>query len=165
VQDTSYQLSTIYRFHCSACGHIFPHYPSNIDHTSLSPRIRELALLAWALGLSSREVAQVFAGLGIELSHMTVWRDGHKLVSSANNISTPDRPRRYLIDKLFLKNKSRGIGTSIVIDLGQGRTAVLGKIDEPNPRVLVSWIEPFIKNLDIEVLLLGTGVLQQFEEC
>jgi hypothetical protein len=164
VQDTSYLFSSVYRFRCSSCGHIFRHYPPKIDHTNLTPRIRKLAALAWALGLSSREVVAVFAGLGIELSHMTVWRDGHDLVSCVNDESDPNRPRRYLIDKLFLKNKSRGIGTSIVLDLGQSKTAILGKIAEPNPRVVMSWLKPFIDELDVEVLLFGTGVLQNFEQ-
>jgi hypothetical protein len=90
---------------------------------------------------------------------MTVWRDGHELVSLLSETPTPDRPSRYLIDKLFLKNKSRGIGTSIVLDMGKGKTVVLGKIDEVNPRIVLSWLEPFIKDLDVHVSLFGTDIL------
>jgi hypothetical protein len=164
VQDTSQQVSAGFRYKCNKCGHFFRNYPQKIDHTSLTPRMRKLAALAWAFGLSSRQVVSVFNDLGIEISHMTVWRDGHELISSLTDDTDPERPRRYLIDKLFLKNKSRGIGTSIVIDLGKGKTAVLGKIDEPNPRVVLSWIEPFIKNLDVQTLLFDTNILSNFDE-
>jgi DNA-directed RNA polymerase subunit RPC12/RpoP len=164
VQDTSQQASAVYRYKCNKCGHFFRNYPPKIDHTNLTPRIRKLAALAWAFGLSSRQVVSVFGELGIEISHMTVWRDGHELIASVANNTNPERPRRYLIDKLFLRNKSRGIGTSIVIDLGQGKTTVLGKIDEPNPRVVLSWLEPFIKNLDVQTLLFDTNILSNFDE-
>ena len=39
---------------------------------------------------------------------------------------------------------------------------VLGKIDEVNPRIVLNWLEPFIKDLDIEVAQFGTDVLSRF---
>lgn len=163
VQDTNREVSSFYRYHCNACGHTFRNYPPGIDHTKLTQRIRNLAALAWALGLSARKVVEIFEELGVELSHMVVWRDGTELISRISNTSYPDRPGRYWIDKLFLKNEGRGIGTSIVLDLGQGKTAVLGKIDEINARVVLKWLDPFIKDLDIQVSIFGTDALHQFD--
>ena len=163
VQDAIQETTEFYRYHCSACGHTFRSYPPGVDHTKLTQRIRNLAALAWALGMSAREVVTTFSDLGIELSHMTVWRDGHELVSRFSQTPDPDRPSRYLIDKLFIKNKSRGIGTSIVLDLGKDKTVVLGKIDEVNPRIVLSWLEPFIKDLDVHVSLFGTDFLHNFD--
>jgi transposase len=159
VQDANPEVSLFYRYRCNACGHTFRNYPPGVDHTKLTPRIRKLAALAWALGLSARKVVAIFKDLGIELSHMVVWRDGTELVARISNTSNPDLPSRYSIDKLFLQYKGRGIGTSIMLDLGEGKTAVLGKIDEVNHRVVLAWLEPFIKDLDIEIHQFGTDML------
>jgi DNA-directed RNA polymerase subunit RPC12/RpoP len=163
VQDAKSEVSAYYRYHCNSCGHTFRNYPPGIDRTKMTQRIRSLAALAWALGLSARKVVEIFKDLGIEMSHMVVWRDGTELISRIGNASYPDRPSRYWIDKLFLKNEGRGIGTSIVLDLGEGKTAVLGKIDEVNSRVVLNWLAPFIKDLDIQVSIFGTDVLHRFD--
>ena len=162
VQDTSEKVSEFFRYRCNACGRTFRNYPPGVDHTNLTQRVRKLAALAWALGVSARKVVAIFADYGIELSHMVVWRDGNELINKISDTSYPDRPSRYWIDKLFLKNKGRGIGTSIVLDLGEGKTVVLGKIDEVNPRIVLNWLEPFIKDLDIEIAQFGTDVLSRF---
>ncbi len=163
VQDTNLETGAFYRYRCSDCGHTFRNYPPGLDHTKMTQRIRSLAALAWALGLSARKVVEIFKDLGIEVSHMVVWRDGTELISRIGNASYPDRPSRYWIDKLFLKNEGRGIGTSIVLDLGEGKTAVLGKIDEVNSRVVLKWLDPFIRDLDIQVSVFGTDALHRFE--
>jgi DNA-directed RNA polymerase subunit RPC12/RpoP len=163
VQDAKSEVSAFYRYHCNACGHTFRNYPPGIDRTKMTQRIRSLAALAWALGLSARKVVEIFKDLGIDMSHMVVWRDGTDLISRISNTSYPDHPSRYWIDKLFLKNEGRGIGTSIVLDLGEGKTAVLGKIDEVNSKVVLKWLDPFIKNLDIQVSIFGTDVLHRFD--
>jgi len=162
IQDTSREVSEYFRYRCKSCGKTFRSYPPGVDHTNLTHRVRKLAALAWALGVSARKVSSIFAEYGIELSHMIVWRDGNELISQISNISYPDRPGRYWIDRLFVKNKGRGIGTSIVLDLGEGKTIVLGKIDEVNPRIVMNWLEPFVKDLDIEVAQFGTDVLNRF---
>jgi DNA-directed RNA polymerase subunit RPC12/RpoP len=159
VQDANPEVSLFYRYRCNACGHTFRNYPPGVDHTKLTPRIRKLAALAWALGLSARKVVAIFKGFGIELSHMVVWRDGTELVARISNAANPDLPSRYSIDKLFLQYKGRGIGTSIMLDLGEGKTVVLGKIDEVNHRIVLSWLEPFIKDEDIEIHQFGTDML------
>lgn len=163
VQDANPEVSVFARYRCSACGHTFRNYPPGIDHTKLTLRIRKLAALAWALGLSSRKVVALFKDFGVELSHMVVWRDGTELIAKISDGSNPEIPSRYSIDKLFLQYKGRGIGTSIVLDLGEGKTAVLGKIDEVNHRVVLNWLKPFLQDIDIEVLQFGTDILSQFD--
>ncbi|HVP20414.1 MAG TPA: hypothetical protein VMS73_00985 [Anaerolineaceae bacterium] len=163
IQDVTMEIAVYYRYRCNQCEHTFRYYPPGIDKTKLTQRIRNLAAMSWALGLSSREVVDVFDELGIEMSQMTVWRDGHELVNRYKDSTDPYKPARYLIDKLFVKNRSRGVGTTIVLDLGEGKTAVLGKIDEVDPRKVFHWLEPFIKDLDIQAELHGTDMLDHYE--
>jgi DNA-directed RNA polymerase subunit RPC12/RpoP len=163
VQDANREVSSFFRYHCSACGRTFRNYPHGISRAKLTFRIRKLAALCWALGLSAREVVQIFKDLGIELSHMTVWRDGHEFIDSWSRDSDSNHDFKYLIEKLCLKTKGRVIGTSIVLDLGEGKAAVLGKINERNPSLVSTWLEPFFKDIDIQVTLLGTDILQHSE--
>ncbi len=115
--------------------------------------------MSWALGLSAREVAAIFDKFGVELGYMTIWREGNNLVERCRNDTNPDRPDRYTIDQLFMKNTNHGIGTSIVVDLGDKKTVALGRMDEVNYRKVLEWLEPILKDLDIQVSVLQTGSL------
>ena len=49
----------------------------------------------------------------------------------------------------------------MVIDLGHGKPLVLGVLDEHNPRVVHSWLEPIVSEIDVQVSLLETGYLHR----
>jgi len=159
IQDANQEVGEYHRYHCNACQHTFRHYAAGIDKTRLSQRIRKLAGMAWALGLSAREVMDIFKGFGVEISYMTVWREGTDLVEQNKESFGPNLPGRYSIDKLFLKNHGRGIGTSILVDLGNGKTTLLGRMDEVDYRKVLDWLKPVLKNLEIQVSLIGTDTL------
>lgn len=159
VQDAQTEVGEYHRYRCNACQRTFRHYAAGIDKTSLTQRMRKIAGMAWALGLSAREVVDVLKESGIELSYMTVWREGNDLVTRLKEHFGPQHPGRYSIDKQFLKIKTRGIGTSIVVELGGGKTAVLGRMDEVDYRKILAWLEPIVKDLEIQVSVMGTDVL------
>jgi DNA-directed RNA polymerase subunit RPC12/RpoP len=162
LQDTDLQTIENFRYHCSGCGHTFRNDSQTDNRTNLTQRIRKLAGLTWALGLSSREVVDVFKEVGFELNHMTVWRDGHELITKYFNTTDPDHPPRYKIDKLFLKYRGKGIGTSILLDLGKEKSVLIGKVDESNPRVLLSWLEPVTREFGIQAFIFGTDILDRY---
>ena len=71
-----------------------------------SIRLRGLAALSWALGLSLRSVSHLLGALGCDLSRMSVWRD----VQAAGTIAlggwlSKDRGRVRLmgVDETVLK--------------------------------------------------------------
>jgi len=115
--------------------------------------------MAWALGMSSREVVEVFKECGVELNYMTVWREGNALVARLKKHFGPNDPGRYSIDKDFLRIKTRGIGTSFIVKLSEGKTLLLGRMEEVDYRKLLAWLEPIIKDLDIQVSVTGTDKL------
>jgi hypothetical protein len=159
VQDTNIEVGEYHRYRCNACQRTFRHYVQGVDKTHLTQRVRKIAGIAWALGLSARDVVAALAECGIELSYMTVWRNGNDIVTRFKDFFGPNQPGRYSIDKLFLNNQGRGIGTSIMVDLGNGKTIVLGRMDVVDYRKVLAWLEPILKNLDIRVSLIGTDVL------
>lgn len=161
VQDTDHRETEFYRYRCCECGRTFREYPSGVGRASQTQRIRYLAALTWAMGLSFRDVAEFFTRRGIDLSHSTVWRDGQELMARMNEQKDLSALRKYSIDPIFLKDVSPKFGIVIAIDLGDGKPEIVGTIDEFNPRSVNSWLEPFVKDIGIEVLNLGTGYLYQ----
>jgi hypothetical protein len=159
IQDANQEVGEYHRYRCSACGRTFRHYAPGVDNTRLTQRIRKIAGVAWALGLSARDVVEIFEEFGIDLSYMTVWRNGNDIVTRFKDSFGPNHPGRYSIDKLFLKNQGRGIGTSIMVDLGNDKIVVLGRMDVVDYRRVLAWLEPILKDLDIQVSIMGTDVL------
>jgi hypothetical protein len=127
----------------------------------LTRRIRTLAALAWAMGLSYRDVADFLERMGIHLSHTTIWRDRKKLLAGMENQQESDSSRRYSLDTDFYLNFSPRLGIVVAIDLGDGKREILGTIDEYNPRSLKAWLETMVDDVNIEILQLGTGYLYQ----
>jgi hypothetical protein len=159
VQDAQEEKGTFQRYRCNACQRTFRHYAPGIDKTRLTQRMRQIAGMGWALGLSAREVVVLLGESGIEMSYMTVWREGQALITRLKDHFGPNHPGRYSIDKLFLKIRTRGIGTSIMVELGEGKTIVLGRMDEVDYRKVLVWLDPILKDLQIEVSTMGTDIL------
>ncbi len=161
VFDQRNRTTKVYRYRCSECGRTFRRYPAGVDQSTLTQRIRTLAALAWALGLSYRDVADFLQKMGINLSHTTVWRDRKKLLARLEDREKPDSSKRYSLDTEFFLNFSPKLGIVVAIDLGDGKREILGTIDEYNPRLLKTWLEAMVDDVDIEVLQFGTGYLYQ----
>ena len=134
----------IHRYRCNACQYTFRFYPTGIDRTQFSPAVRRLAAIAWTLGMSSRDVATFFSQFDIHLSHTTIWRDGHSLITArAGNATGSSYPRLNLDDR-FLPGISNRLGVVIAIDLGRGRLSVLGTVDEYNPRQVIQRLKMLV---------------------
>jgi DNA-directed RNA polymerase subunit RPC12/RpoP len=159
VTDKGEQVTGGYRYRCCECQRTFRGYPAEVDRSNQSKRIRRLAAIAIALGMSSREAADLFAKLGITLSHTTIWRDGRELRAQFNGHTK--KLKRYTLDTNYIHRISNKLGVVIVLELWQGEYRVLGTVDEYNPRTVKSWLESMVKGFNIEVSLHGTGVLHE----
>jgi transposase-like protein len=161
IADNRMQATEIPRYRCSSCGGTFRHYPNGVDQASQSLRIRNLAALIYALGMSSREVAEIFQSQGIQLSHMTVWREGNELVKQMRENNREYILQRYSLDRQYLPRVSQRLGVVVAIDLGLGKRNVIGTIDEDNPRVVKSYLETLIADKAIAVRILDTNLFEQ----
>ena len=75
IKDLYVKSVTVIRYRCVDCGRTFRVYPEGVDRHRQSKRLRGLAALSWALGLSHRSVSHLLRALGRELSRMSGWRD------------------------------------------------------------------------------------------
>ena len=83
VTDLYISEVSVIRYRCTDCLRTFRHYPEGVDRHDQSLRLRGLAALGWALGLSLRSVSHLLAALGCRLSRMSVWRDVQESGSGA----------------------------------------------------------------------------------
>jgi hypothetical protein len=115
-----------------------------MDRSPLSHRVRRLAAIAWALGMSSRDVVAYFDQFGIHLSHATVCRDGQILIAKQSGREDGDSAKRFNLDSHFIPRVSSRLGVVIAIEIGAGRVSVLGTVDEYNPRKVISWLRSLV---------------------
>jgi hypothetical protein len=144
VKGNESAITQIHRYRCNSCHHTFRYYPSGLDRTHLSPAVRRLAAIAWTLGMSSRDVAAFFTRFGIQLSHSTVWRDGHTLIAQRGAHEASSPLNRFNLDDRFLPGISNRLGVVIALDLGAGRVSVLGTVDEYNPRKVTTRLKMLV---------------------
>ena len=161
ARDTGGQEVEIYRYKCCSCGRTFRGYPPGLDQSHQIQHLRYLASLAWALGLSSRDIAEFFQKLGIEVSHVTIWRYGQEILASKSEEGDGYLERKYSLDKDFVQHISPKLGVVILVDLGNEHYEVLGTVDEFNPREVKDWLEPLLVGTDIQVSCLDTGILHR----
>ncbi|HSB65766.1 MAG TPA: hypothetical protein VLD65_04260 [Anaerolineales bacterium] len=118
-----------------------------MDRSPLSHRVHRLAAIAWALGMSSRDVVAYFDQFGIHLSHTTVWRDGQELIAEQRGHECEDSAKRFNLDSQFIPRVSSRLGVVIAMDLGAGRVSVLGTVDEYNHRKVISWLGSLVEGV------------------
>ena len=118
VTDTHELEIEIHRYRCTECKRTFREYPEGIDRASRTQRLRQLAALTWAMGLSLDEVASILEELDLEFSRTTIWRDGVELMQHL-----PEGRRSRLVQVLSPNGKDTWVdqhngGVVLVLELG-----------------------------------------------
>lgn len=67
-----------HRYKCLSCERTFRHYPTGVTRKEQSKRTVALAALMYGLGLSCSAASHLLKALGVEVSHVTVWRDAQE---------------------------------------------------------------------------------------
>lgn len=163
LRDATGLLTEIYRYRCGECERTFRHYPDGVDRADQTLRIRQVAGLAWLMGMSTRDVVKTFKAVGIKISRSNVWREGKRLSKTLDEIGELKNNRRYSIDKRYVHRVSSKLGVVVALSARNGREVVLGTLDEYNPRIVRSWMESIVDGIDIEVSVLGTDTLDELQ--
>ncbi len=158
VIDKQELTAGIHRYRCWECKRTFRDYPQGIDRSAHTLGIRRLAALIWALGLSFRDIVEVFEKLGVTLSHSMIWREKQELASQVNGHRF-DSTQRYTIDQQYIHQVSSKFGVVVALDLGDGNYTILGTLNEHNPISVKSWLQPLVRQTGIKILTLGTFTL------
>jgi hypothetical protein len=84
VKDTRCRSVRIYRYRCCRYKRTFRHYPEGASRKDQTERLQLFVVICWKLGLSLRSVSLMLSGLGLSLSHMTVWRNAQGRTQQLN---------------------------------------------------------------------------------
>ena len=136
IKDPQIKEGVVYRYRCCTCGRTFRHNPPGITRAQQSERMKKLAAVCWARGLSHRGVSFILTAFGQLMSHMSSWRD----VQGEGEIihrQAQWRPARIVgVDGAWL----RGEGIMVAVDMGNGKLLSIGHIDEKDMLAVRDWL-------------------------
>lgn len=153
VRDNRCRNVQVYRYRCCSCQHTFRHYPEGVDQADQTQRLRKLAAIYWVLGMSLRSVAIALAPFGVQLSHMSVWRDLQEQADLQEK-RRHWKPVRVLgLDGAYVRAWGEVRPVLVAVDLGNGEPVAVGYVDEYNPQAVRRWLEPLVKRLGVSVIV------------
>ncbi len=153
VKDTILHTVKVYRYHCCSCRHTFRHYPAGIDRADQTQRLRKLAALGWVLGLSLRGAAILFAAFGVDISHMSVWRDTQEEALKLRRARMWQPVRVLGLDGAYVRGWGETQPVLVAIDLGNGKPITVGYVNEYDPQAVRKWLEPLVQRLGVSVIV------------
>ena len=151
VRDTHELEVEVHRYRCCDCGRTFRAYPAGVDRAERTIRLRHLAALAWALGLSLEQVVNLFHTFGIRLSRTTIWRDGQEMVAML-----PNGRRTRLVRVLSGGNNSVWLddhegGVIVILELKRSKKVMLEMTDESNTDQVHQLLSPIVSQWGLEM--------------
>ena len=153
VRDSRYRSVQVYRYHCCHCRRTFRHYPMGVDTADQTQRMRKLAAVYWVLGMSLRSTGIALAPFGVQLSHMTVWRDLQEQTELLEK-GQHWKPVRVLgLDGAYVRGWGEVRPVLVAVDLGDGKPVAIGYVDEYNPQAVRRWLEPLVQRLGVSVIV------------
>jgi transposase-like protein len=153
VRDNRHRGVLVFRYRCCSCRRTFRHYPPGVDRADQTVRLRKLVALMWVLGLSLRGTTSVLTAFGVNISHMTVWRDLQEQADLLAQRRHWQGLRVLGVDGAYPLAKGKKRAVLIAVDLGRGQPVAIGQIDEANPQAVWRFLEPLVKQLGVSVLV------------
>jgi len=155
IKDTKVRTVKVARYKCTSCKHTFRHYPEGVSHAQQSERLMKLCVVMWSLGLSYRSVVMILAVFGVNLSHMSGWRDVQRAGKQIRRRLKWKTARVVGVDGAWISGK----GVMVAVDLGDGELLSIAEIDEKEKEKLQAWLKILKQKHDIGAIVtddLGT---------
>jgi transposase-like protein len=153
LRDPQIKKVVVYRYRCCRCRHTFREYPVGVDQAQQSQRLRKLAAVCWALGLSYRGVEGVFGAFGVGIDHMTAWRDVGEGAAQLRKQRLAKPVRVIGLDGAYVRGMGGVQPVLVAVDLGEGQPVAVGYVDEYNPRAVRRFLEPLVQQLGVSVIV------------
>jgi transposase-like protein len=153
IRDPQVKEVIVYRYRCAHCRHTFRHYPEGVDQAQQSQRLRKLAAICWAMGLSHRGIAAVFAAFGVGIARMTAWRDVQEEAGKLRQKRIWKPVRVLGVDGVYVRGWGKTHSVLVAVDMGDGKPVAIGMVDERNPQSVRRWLEPLVQRLGVSVIV------------
>jgi transposase-like protein len=153
VRDPRIGEVWVYRYRCCRCRRTFRHYPAGIDRASQTQRMRALAAIGWALGMSYRGLSRFLSGFGIELGRMSIWRDVQAWAKELEKKRYWKAVRVLGIDGAYVRGWGKTQAVLVAVDMGTGEPVTVGYVDEKDPQAVKRFLEPLMQRLGVSVVV------------
>ncbi len=100
-------------------------------------RLMKLCVIMWSLGLSHRSVALILSAFGVQLSHMSAWRDLQEAGKTIRRKLQWKSARIVGVDGAWVNGK----GIMVAVDMGDGELLALAEIDEKDKEAVAAWLK------------------------
>lgn len=154
LRDLYLHQVTVYRYRCAECGHTFRHYPQGVDRHDQSQRLRALAALLWALGLSHQSISYLLTALGPAIAKMTSWRDVQEAGVALSQ--GPGRTEAVAVigaDETVVKVQGRKMVIGLVVDPATGELLGLELLAEQDALAFMNWLRPYVARHGVKVVV------------
>ena len=149
IKDTKVRQVTVRRYKCTTCQKTIRQYPAGVSQAQQSERLQKLCVIMWSLGLSTRSVMLILSAFGVQLSHMSGWRD----VQGAGQYIRGRlkwKPVRVVgVDGAWVNGK----GIMVAVDLGDGQLLAVAEIDEKDKGKVAAWLKDLKQKHQIGVIV------------
>jgi transposase-like protein len=153
VQDPHLREVLVYRYRCCECHRVFRHYPEGVSRAKQTMRMMKMAAICWALGMSHRGVVVLLAMFGIQLGHMTIWRDVQEQAERVRCSKQWSKVRVLGVDGLYVRGWGDTQPVLVAVDMGTGQPVALGYLDEKDPLAVQKFLEPLVQRLGVSVIV------------
>ena len=153
IRDSQLTRVMAHRYYCTKCHRTFRDYPPGIERADQSLRLQQLAALCWQFGFSTRNVSGLFNAFGVDLAHMSVWRDVQQRAASLCQKQPRPAMRVLGLDGVYGRVAGQPYTVTVAVDPGNGQLISLAQVDEHSVEQVVAWLKPLVMELGIEVLV------------
>lgn len=149
IKDTKIRKVRVRRYRCTSCKKTFRHYPAGVTPAQQSERLMKLCVIMWSLGLSHRSVVMILSVFGVNLSHMSGWRDVQEEGKQIRRRLKWKPARVVGVDGAWINGK----GIMVAVDLGNGELLSIAEIDEKEKEALQAWLKVLKQKHNIGVIV------------
>lgn len=162
IRDLYLHQVTVYRYRCADCGHTFRHYPQGVDCHDQSQRLRALAALLWALGLSHQNISYLLAALGTAIAKrspelvegMTSWRDVQEAGMALRQGPGKLGPIEVIgADETVVKVKGQKMVLGFMVNPATGELLGLELLVEQDAQAFMNWLRPYVERHGVQVVV------------
>jgi len=103
--------------------------------------------------MSLRSVVIALAPFGVNLSHMSVWKDLQEQADLQEKRRHWEPVRVLGLDGAYVRAWGDVRPVLVVVDLGEGRPVGIGYVDENNPQAVRRFLVPLVERLGVSVIV------------
>lgn len=158
VRDTVYEQVTARRYQCRRCRRTFRVYPTGVDHTATSQRLKGVAVMLYLLGLSYGAVALALEALGAYMCKTQVYE---AVQAAAQRV--PGVKRRKVFggvhtpavgaDVTSVKCRGKWLSLGLSVDALTGVVLSVERLPNAEAQTLRTWLTPLAAAVGAKILV------------